>query len=62
MKHWYQYRSKDRKVRGYCLARNEIGVAYFASYPIEELHIEQVTWNGKEFVKCKECLGLSSCA
>ena len=51
MKQWYQYRSKDRKVRGYCPAEDESGVAHFAGYPVEDLIIEPVTWNGKEFVK-----------
>lgn len=53
MKHWYQYRSKDRKVRGYCPAKNEEQVARLAGYPLEELIIKCVNWNGKEFVKCQ---------
>ncbi|MBA7570104.1 hypothetical protein ES708_11851 [subsurface metagenome] len=54
MKHWYQYRSKDRKVRGYCPAKNEAEVAYFAGYPVKDLIIEPVRWDGKEFVKCQK--------
>ena len=53
MKDWYSYRSKDKKVRGYCLARDEAEVAYIAGYPVEELVIERARWNGKEFVKCQ---------
>lgn len=49
MKHWYQFRSKDRKVRGYCPARDEPGVVRFAGYPLEELVIERVIWDGKQF-------------
>lgn len=54
MNHWYQFRSKDRKVRGYCPAKDEPGVARFAGYPVENLIIEPVIWNGKEFVGCQE--------
>lgn len=54
VEHWYQFRSKDRKVRGYCPTRDEAEVARLAGYPREELVIEQVTWNGKEFVKCQK--------
>ena len=50
---WYQYRSKDRKVRGYCPARSKQEVAGLAGYPVEELIIERVEWNGKEFGKCQ---------
>ena len=53
VRHWYRYRSKDRKVRGYCPVDDEPGVARFAGYSVEELVIELVKWNGKEFVKCK---------
>ena len=56
MKHWYQYRSKDRKVRGYCPAKNEAEVAHFAGYPVKDLIIEPVRWDGKEFVKCQKTL------
>ncbi|MBA7649668.1 hypothetical protein ES703_57466 [subsurface metagenome] len=53
MRQWYQFRAKDRKVRGYCPARDEQGVARLAGYPVEELVIELVKWDGKEFVQCK---------
>lgn len=49
--YWYKYHSKGRKVQGYCPARSKLEVARFADYPISELHIEQVNWNGEEFVK-----------
>jgi len=51
---WYSFKSKDRKVRGYCPAKNEDGVARLAGYPAEQLVIERVRWNGKEFVKQSE--------
>ena len=51
MKKWYSYKSKDRKVKGYCPADSEDGVASLAGYPVEQLVIERVRWNGKEFVK-----------
>lgn len=54
MMHWYQYRSKDRKVRGIVLTRDKEQVARLAGYPVEELVIERVTWNGREFVKCEK--------
>lgn len=57
MKRWYQYRSKDRKVKGYCPAEDGGQVALLAGYPVEELVIERVRWNGKEFVKCKAKAG-----
>jgi hypothetical protein len=50
---WYRYRSKDRKVRGIVLTRDKEQVARLAGYPVEDLVIERVRWNGKEFVKCK---------
>lgn len=53
MNYWYSFRSKNRKVRGYCPARDEEEVARFAGYPVEELVIEPIRWNGKEFLKCK---------
>lgn len=49
MKHWYQFKSRDGKVRGYC-PRN---VARFSGYPISELVIQRVKWNGEEFVTIK---------
>jgi len=52
VRHWYQYRSKDRKVRGIVLCNSKEQVARLAGYPLEELVIERVKWNGKEFVKC----------
>ena len=47
--HWYSFKSKDGKVRGYCPGN----VAEFAGYPLEELVVERVKWNGKEFVTIK---------
>jgi len=52
--YWYQYRSKDKKTQGYCPGKNEAEVAHFASYPVEELVIERIRWNGKELVKCQK--------
>jgi len=52
-KHWYSFKSKDGKIRGYCPAKSEQEVAEFAGYPISELHIGRVKWNGKEFVRCE---------
>ena len=52
MNHWYQYRSKDRKIKGYVLARSKAAVASLAGYPVGELVIERVVYNGREFVKC----------
>jgi len=54
MRSWYQYRSKDRKVRGIVLANSKAKVARLAGYPLGELVIERVRWNGKEFVKDNE--------
>ncbi len=54
MNQWYQFESKDRKVRGIVLSRSKAAVARLAGYPVEELVIERVEWNGEEFVKCKE--------
>ena len=48
-KHWYSFKSKDRKVRGYCLGETEAEVARFAGYPIAELNIEKVIWDEKQF-------------
>lgn len=53
MNHWYQYRSKDRKVRGIVMSQSKAAVARLAGYPVKELVIERVEWNGKEFVKCQ---------
>lgn len=36
-------------VKGYCPAEDEEQVALLAGYPVEELVIERVRWNGKEF-------------
>lgn len=41
-------------MRGLVPAKNEAEVARFAGYPVEELVIERVRWNGKEFVKCRK--------
>ncbi len=53
MNHWYSYKSKDRKVTGIVLARSKAAVARLAGYPVGELVIERVRWNGEEFVKCQ---------
>jgi len=50
MKHWYSFKSKDGNIRGYALEKGKQQVARFAEYPISELHIEKVVWNGEEFV------------
>lgn len=39
---------------GYCPARDEAEVARFAGYPVEELIIERLKWNGKEFTECRQ--------
>ena len=54
MRHWYSFRSKDRKVRGYCPGKDKEKVARLAGYPVEELVIERVRWNGERFVECQE--------
>lgn len=54
MRQWYFFKSKDKKVKGYCPARNEQEVARFAGYPLEELIIEKVIFDGEEFVKCEK--------
>lgn len=46
---WYYF--KNKQVQGYCPALNEQEVARFADYPIPELRIERVAWNGEEFIK-----------
>lgn len=48
MKHWYFF--KNKKVQGYCLGK----VAKFAGYPISELVIQRVIFNGREFVVEKD--------
>ena len=53
MKHWYEYRSKDRKVRGIIPARDKEQVARLAGLDIKNMVIEQVGWDGKRFVKCQ---------
>lgn len=53
MEHWYKYRSKDKKVQGYCPAKSKLVVARFLRYPISELVIQRVKWNGEEFVTIK---------
>ena len=50
MRRWYQFRSKDGKQRGIILARSKAAVVRFAGYPVEQLIIEPVTWNGSEFL------------
>ena len=52
MNNWYFYRSKDRKIKGYVMARDEEAVAKFAGYPVKKLVIWRVFCNGKEFLKC----------
>lgn len=54
MRRWYKFRSRDGRVKGYCPAQDEEEVAEFAGYPREELVIERVKWNNKEFVKCRK--------
>jgi len=49
-KHWYFFKSKDGKVKGYCPAKSKQEVARFAEYPISELVIQRVIFNGEEFV------------
>ena len=51
IRRWYLFTSKDTKVRGYCPATSKLGVARFAGYPIKELVIQRVKWNGEEFIK-----------
>ena len=46
---WFSFRSKDKKVCGYCPAKDRAGVARFAGYPLRDLVIKWVRWNGKEF-------------
>ena len=41
-------------MQGYCPAKSELEVARFAGYPIAELRIERVVWNGREFVEVNE--------
>jgi len=53
MKHWYSFKSKDGKARGYCSAKSKLEVARFAGYDISELVIERMNWNGEEFVTIK---------
>lgn len=50
MKHWYKYRSRDGKVRGYCPAKSKQEVARFAGYPLKELIVKKVIYDGEEFV------------
>lgn len=51
MNNWYFYRSKDKKVKGYVMARDEEAVVKFARYPLSKLVIECVEWDGERFVK-----------
>lgn len=44
---WYKYKSKDKRVQGYC-PRSKIKLS---GYPKSELILEKVRWNGKEFIK-----------
>ncbi len=44
---WYFF--KNKKVQGYCPGK----VAEFAGYPISQLVIQRVIWDGKEFVPIK---------
>ncbi|MCK5019563.1 MAG: hypothetical protein KAS32_21060 [Candidatus Peribacteraceae bacterium] len=46
---WYFF--KNKKVQGYCPAKNEREVARFADQPISELRVERVVWNDEEFIK-----------
>ena len=41
MKHWYQFKSKDKRVQGYVPAENEAGMARFAGYSVEELEMDE---------------------
>lgn len=50
---WYSFKSKDGVARGYCPAESKQEVARFAGYPIGELVIERVVWNGEKFVTIK---------
>ena len=50
MKHWYFFKSKDKKIQGYCQGE----VARFAGYSRKDLVIKKVSWNGKEFTECQE--------
>jgi len=34
VRHWYSYRSKDRRIKGYLQASNEDGVACLKKYQI----------------------------
>lgn len=60
VKRWYQYRSKDGKVQGITLARDEAEVARLAGRSAKSLIIERVRWNGKEFEKC-HLKGIKQC-
>ena len=48
---WFSYISKDRKIRGYCQAKDEQEVARQVGYPLDGLRVEQVMWDGERFVK-----------
>jgi hypothetical protein len=52
---WWSFKSKDKRVQGYCLAENRAGVARFANCPIGELVIKSAKWDKrkKEFVEVK---------
>ena len=53
-KHWYKFRSKDKKVQGYVPRGTKAEVARLAGYPLEKLVIKRVIYDGKEFVECQE--------
>ena len=53
MRCWYQFKSKDGRVKGIILSNSKAKVARFSGYPISELYIERVVWNGEEFRECK---------
>lgn len=50
---WYSYKTKDKKVRGYCTGQNKQEakelIEKFAGYPIEELIVKRVIWDGEQF-------------
>jgi hypothetical protein len=55
---WYGFKSKDRKVQGYCPAKDGAGVARFVNYPLKDLIIKPVKWDKrkKEFVEVRNKL------
>jgi len=48
--YWYDYKSIDGKIQGYCQCETVEQVVRFAyPYKIEDLIIKRATWNGVEF-------------